>query len=131
MPIGERNSSLSSSPGWTGVMIFFSAIFVPFLMVVDDLHVVSVPVLPDEAQPVAVVDPDGVLALPIPGELLQAVAGRHAQVVHVLGVVQLHEFPQGLPLQVRRERLRPPPPPDPRGLLLPEALYHRPNDNAK
>lgn len=42
------------------------------LVVVDDLRVVRVAVLPDEAEAPLVIDPDRVLAPPVPFERLQA-----------------------------------------------------------
>ena len=50
-------------------------------MVIDDGNVAGVAVVPDETQPVLVVDADAVLALPITRQLLKPIGGRTPQVV--------------------------------------------------
>lgn len=50
-------------------------------MVVRNLHVVCVPTSPGEADPPLVIDANAVLSVTTPSELLQAIAGRQAEVV--------------------------------------------------
>jgi hypothetical protein len=49
-------------------------------MVVNYLNQIGIPLSPVEANAPTVVDTDAVLALPIPGQLLKAIAGRDPQV---------------------------------------------------
>jgi hypothetical protein len=62
-------------------------------VVVDYLDLLRLAVLPDEADPKLVVDPDAVLALPIAGQSLEAIAWERAEVVEALGGVQLRQLP--------------------------------------
>lgn len=57
-------------------------------MVVGDLHVESVTCTPTKADPPLIVDPDAVLANPIPAELLQSIARRYAKVLECLGCIE-------------------------------------------
>lgn len=52
-------------------------------MIVDDLHVVGVPVVPDEADTVLIVDTNAVLATPVPGKRLKPVAGESCEVTRL------------------------------------------------
>ena len=61
-------------------------------MVVGDLDVVRAVVGPDEADPVLVVDADGVRAGTVAEQLLQAVAGWHPQAVRFGGRVEEAEL---------------------------------------
>jgi hypothetical protein len=49
-------------------------------------------VLPDEADPVLVVDTDAVLPFPIAGKSLKVIARERAEVVEALGGVQLRQL---------------------------------------
>jgi predicted methyltransferase len=51
------------------------------LVVVGDLDFVSLAALPAKAEPVLVVDADGILALPVSAERVQAVAWWYAEIV--------------------------------------------------
>jgi hypothetical protein len=49
-------------------------------VVVHHLDLLRVAVLPDEADPILVVDPDAVLPLPIAGKSLKVIARKRAEV---------------------------------------------------
>jgi hypothetical protein len=50
-------------------------------VVVGNLDIMGVAVPPAEAEAPLIVDADGVLPIPIPGQLFQAIARRNAQVL--------------------------------------------------
>jgi hypothetical protein len=62
-------------------------------VVVNHLDLLRVAVLPDEADPILVVDPNAVLPLPIAGKSLKVIAWERAEVVEALGGVQLRQLP--------------------------------------
>jgi len=62
-------------------------------VIVDDLHVVGVAVLPGEADPSLVVDPDAELAAAITLQRLEVVPWRHAEVREDAGAVQVEQAP--------------------------------------
>ncbi len=64
-------------------------------MIVCDLNVVGIVLMPDETNPVLVVDSDAVLPATIPTQFFQAVAGRESQVIKFKRSVQHREFPPG------------------------------------
>ena len=82
-------------------------------MVVDDFDIVGVPVLPCEAEPPLIVDPDAPCAQTISRKRLQTVAGWHSQIFESLSRVQEEQFPARRPFnrlktsdgQVGEERL--------------------------
>jgi hypothetical protein len=61
-------------------------------VVVHHFDLVSVAVLPDEADPILIVDPDAVLPTPISTESLEVIARERAQIVESLRRMQLHEL---------------------------------------
>ncbi len=62
-------------------------------VIVDDFHFMRFAVTPDEADPPPAVNPDAVLARPIPFERLQVVAGRAAQIIQPPGRMQVKKLP--------------------------------------
>ncbi len=70
------------------------------LVIVNDFNLVGVSVLPDEAQPIAVVDADAVLSFTVAAQFLQAVARRDAQIFQAGCGVQDEQFAQGRALQL-------------------------------
>src|SRR4051794_3542179 len=70
-------------------------------VVIDDRHVVRVPVAPDETDPPLVVDADAVLAAPIATEFFQAIPGRDAQVVECFSRVARDELTEHRPAHLR------------------------------
>jgi len=52
-------------------------------VIVHDLHIVGVPVVPDETDPVLIVDANAVLATPVARERLEPVARKHRQVAEL------------------------------------------------
>ena len=63
-------------------------------MVVNDLNLVRRTVRPAKANPPLIVDADTVLAGAIALELLEPIAGRHAEVIERLGGVQSNQLPE-------------------------------------
>lgn len=61
-------------------------------MIINDLDVVRVTVAPDNANAISVVNPNAVLASPVPLQPLQAVAGNYRQVAELMGGVQLFQL---------------------------------------
>jgi hypothetical protein len=57
--------------------------------------------MPNETNTPLIVDPDRMLSLSIGLQRLKPVAGRHAQIVEELGLVQETEFSQSNVLNVR------------------------------
>ena len=57
-------------------------------MVIDDLDLVGMVVVPDEADAVLVIDANGMLALSVSTECLQAIVGRNAEIVQGDGCVE-------------------------------------------
>jgi hypothetical protein len=72
------------------------------LVTVNDLHVVGIAIPPAKADTPLLVHANTVLACAIAPELFQSIAGRHAQVVELLGRVHRHEFAQHRALETRR-----------------------------
>jgi hypothetical protein len=62
-------------------------------MVVHHVYLLRLAVLPDETDPILVVDPDAVLPLSISGKSLETIAGKCPEVVQALGGVQLGQLP--------------------------------------
>jgi hypothetical protein len=72
-------------------------------MVIDNFHVVSVPLLPPETYPPTIVDPDAVLPLPVSLQSLQMVRGRNSQILQRLRSIEHSQFPKSRTLKVRPE----------------------------
>jgi len=64
-------------------------------VVIDDLHVVSIPFLPDKADAKLIVDPNAVLPQPIAGEGFQPVAWERRQVAQLARSMELLQFSLG------------------------------------
>jgi hypothetical protein len=64
-------------------------------MVVHYFHVIGVVIMPDEANPELIVDPDTVLSRPVPLEGFQAITGRALQILQIFRRIQNQEFSQG------------------------------------
>ena len=62
-------------------------------MIVHDLHIVSVPVVPDEADAILIVDPNTVLSTPVACERLEPVAWECSKVTEVVGRMKLLKLP--------------------------------------
>ena len=92
-------------------------------MIIDDLHLVSVTLSPLETDAPLIVDSDAVLTPTVTLKFLQAIAGRNAQVLQRLRVVQHYELATGAVLDALKawaaltveERFR---------VFAPERLYH-------
>jgi hypothetical protein len=66
-------------------------------VVVDDLHVLCVSALPDEADAVLIVDPDAVLAPPVAGQCFESVSRKRRQVAEFASRVELLQLSLGYP----------------------------------
>jgi hypothetical protein len=60
-------------------------------VIIDDLHIVRVPILPNEAQSVAIIYPNAVLPGAVAFQRLQRVS-RGTKIVEALGRVKLKQF---------------------------------------
>src|SRR4051794_13823630 len=81
---GVMRSSRRTSPGCTGGSRRpFAIIPSPRLVIVHDLHVVRVPVAPDEADAIMIVDPNTVLAPSVASERLESVARECRQIAEI------------------------------------------------
>jgi hypothetical protein len=58
-------------------------------VIARDFDFVGIVLLPTETDPVLLVDPDAVLSLPVPPQLLQSIPGWNAQFLEILHPVQL------------------------------------------
>src|SRR5215207_7843392 len=99
-PSSGRQSSRSISPGCGGGLSVGTSICASTRLrltsvIIGDLHVFRPAVGPEKADTIAVVDPDRVLAGPVPLELVEAVPGKHLQVQKPARDVQLHQLPPG------------------------------------
>jgi hypothetical protein len=84
--IGLKNSSLKISPGWrfhAAAVCVFRFTFVPLLVVIYNLHLVSIVVHPLETDAPLVIDANTVLALSITRERFQMVSWRGPQVIEI------------------------------------------------
>jgi hypothetical protein len=73
------------------------------LMVIYDLHVFNAAISPKETDAVFVIDADGVLAFAVALERLQPVARGNPEIAEFLCNVELLEFAESDPLDVRRQ----------------------------
>jgi hypothetical protein len=64
-------------------------------MVVHYFNVIGIVIMPDEANPELIVNPDAVLSRPVPLEGFQAIPGRASQILQVFRRIQDQEFSQG------------------------------------
>jgi hypothetical protein len=64
-------------------------------MVINYFHAIGVVIMPDEANPKLIVNPDAVLSRPVPLERFQAITGRAPQILQIFRGVQDQEFSQG------------------------------------
>ena len=77
--------------------------------VVDDFDVPGAVVPPAKADSPLVVDPDAELPASIAAELLEPVAGRHAEVVQILGAIENLQLSLGMRLESTKPFRRPTP----------------------
>jgi hypothetical protein len=94
------------------------------LVIVDDLDVERVAVIPVEADPPLIIDPDAMLTLPISREFFQAIPGRHFEVAQRISRVQQEELLQGRSVNILWELSRALAIEDPLGLFVSEAPNH-------
>jgi hypothetical protein len=72
-------------------------------VVVDDLDLMRVGVPPLKTDPPLIVDPNAVLTLPLPRELLEPIPGWYSEIVEGLSGIEHYEFSQGDSLQTSRK----------------------------
>jgi hypothetical protein len=77
-------------------------------VVVCDLDVESIPILESEADAPLIVDCDRILAVSIPGELVQSVSGRHPQLADATREIDVLNLSPCPPQDLRRQSARPP-----------------------
>ena len=120
---GFRRSPRRISPGCTGGSRRAFLGIVPPSVVVHDLDVLRLAVLPHEADPILIIDPDAVLPSPITAKGLEVIARKRAQVVESLGCMQLRQLalsdPSNVPEPTRRIPLK-----QRRGVSVPEGPDH-------
>ena len=68
-------------------------------MVVNDLNVECASLIPTEANPPALVDPDTVLILPVPSQSFQMITGRDPQVLEKAGPMKVEKLSPCGPLK--------------------------------
>ena len=73
-------------------------------MILHDLHVRGPCLRPTKADPVALVDPDAVLSLPMNDQSFKPVSWWHAQVIEPFNGIELVELPSRYPPQVAGAR---------------------------
>jgi len=78
MPMGSMNSVLRISPGCTAKTLRGLALRRRFLVVIDDLDVISIPFPPHEADTILIVDANAVLPRSISAKCFQMVSRRHS-----------------------------------------------------
>src|ERR1039458_3667762 len=102
--MGSMNSVRRISPGWAAIVFCFRwAMFFFPSVIVRDLHAVSVPLVPLEADAVLVVDANAVLPFATSFEPLQPVARRQSQVAQRSGRVQHLQLLERSFVKARRE----------------------------
>jgi len=72
-------------------------------VVIDDFDIPGVAVIPFEADSPLIIDSDAVLAFPVILQLLEAIAWRDSEVIEADGSMDLEEFSQGHPVDLRRQ----------------------------
>ena len=72
-------------------------------MIVDDLNVPLFTVAPHKTDPPLIVNANTALTLAVAVQSLQAIAGRHTQIVELLRRVDRKQFRAGAPLNLRRQ----------------------------
>jgi len=77
-------------------------------VVVRDLDIKRIAVLEPEADTPSIVDRDRILALSIPGELVQSVSRRHPQIVDAARKIDVLDFSPCPPRDLRRQSTRSP-----------------------
>lgn len=85
--IGLRNSSSKTSPGCTGLSFSLQP-FPISSMVVNNFRIVSVAIVPDEANTPLIIDANTILATPATAQLLKAICRRNPQIVQARSIVQ-------------------------------------------
>ena len=93
-------------------------------MIVGDFHIQGVAVFPVKANPPLIVDPDAVLALPIPGQLFQPIPRWNFQIGQSIGSIKHEELLQSRTVNFLRELSRTFTLEDPFGLWVFEAPNH-------
>lgn len=93
-------------------------------MIVGDFHVQGIAVFPAEADPPLIIDPNAVSALPIPGQLFQAIPWGNSQIAQSIGGVKDEELLERRAVYFRWELSRALAPEDPLCLWVFEAPNH-------
>ena len=75
-------------------------------MIVGDFHVNGITIFPAETNSPLIVDPDAVLALPIPGQLFEAIPRWHSKVGQRVSGIKNEELLQCWAVDILRELSR-------------------------
>jgi hypothetical protein len=93
-------------------------------MVVHDLDIVSVALLPDEADPPLIIDTDTVLTSPLPLKSLQPVTRRQSQILQRPRCIQLAKPLLRSPQDIGREAFQAQPAERSSGTAIPKRFDH-------
>lgn len=75
-------------------------------MIIRNFYTLGSAILPEEADAPLIVDPNAVLAEPIPFQCLQTISRRYGQITQFSRSMNLSELPEGYPLNVRGKPTR-------------------------
>src|SRR6185312_551639 len=101
MPMGVRNSSSSTSPGWMLGRFFMGGSLAS--VAIDDLHVVGVTIGPSETDAPLVVDPDAVLAIAAALQGFEPVCRGSARIIQHSGIAEHAQLATRHELDIRRQ----------------------------
>ena len=119
------NSVLRISPGWTAKTFRVLLIRHPtFLVEIHDLYVKSIPIPPQEADTVLIVDANAVLSRAVSAQCLQMITRWHPQIIELDGRIQDGEFLESSSVQISGQVTRLARPPEPFRLPVPETRQH-------
>ena len=99
-------------------------------MIINNLNLEGIAVSPPKADPPLVIDANAVLASAIALELLQAVAGRDAEIVELLGGIHQSQLAEHDAVKLGGEAPDAFAPEQPLGIAIGEAGDHYANSNA-
>jgi len=93
-------------------------------MVIRDFYVKGIPIPPDEAHAILIVNPNAVLPRPIPAKRFQMISRRHLQVIERDGRIQNRQFLERPAPEISRKSPALARPPQPFGFLVAETRDH-------
>jgi len=93
-------------------------------MVIRYFNIIGVTVLKMEADSPLIINGYGILALPIPLQSMEAIAGRNIKIIQAGGQINIFQTPHSSAEQIRRKPLRLPRHVEPLGVLIGKSLNH-------